>query len=127
MKTKLTNALLLFVVMLSSVSCGLAGPELPPEIIPAMNTYADQYDTEHPGDEEWNIARLCINQPIALYWNRDSRMWEVVCEIDVNTYGHTYGVVMIDSASNTLIYVDHISAYSFKDLEDLIADGWERR
>lgn len=122
MKNKLLTALLLTVLLLTA--CG-ANVTLDAALTSALNTYADQYDAQHPGDADWNIARLCVNNPLGLYRHEGSQLWAVVCEI--HAMPGTYGAILLDS-SYTVLLSDHLNAANLKELEDLVfSAGWESR
>jgi hypothetical protein len=130
MKTKFTRILLLIVIALVATGCVPSGPELSSEMVASMNAYADQADSQYPGEIQAGIARLCAEEPTALYWNEDARIYAVTCvlptsfEIGVNIYG----VVLLDGMIYTVIHVEHINAASQSALEQIIASsGWVRK
>lgn len=117
---------LFFALALSA--CGAAKPVLSPEVITSLNTYADQYDVQYPDSSDINVARVCVQEPIALYWQEETKIWAVACLMDFPGTMNTYGVVLIDSATNVVVFTDYINAVSVEALEEIIAPGgWVRK
>ncbi len=116
----------LFVLVLSA--CGATTPTLAPEMVASMNAHADQFDAQNPGNSDINVTRLCANNPAALYWHEETKIFAVVCLMELPGAGNTYGVVLIDAADNSVVHTEHINATSLAVLEDLIAPvGWVRK
>ncbi len=124
MKTILkVTALLLTVLILSA--CGGSKVTLDPALIASLNARADAYDAQFPGDVEWNIARLCVNEPLGLYRYEAGQIWAVVC--DIPALPDAYGAVLLDS-SYTVLSTEHVTAVNLAALEDLVfSAGWEAR
>lgn len=116
---------ILIVLALFLTACtGEAGPTLPAEMSSALQARADAYDAQYPGNSDINVARLCLDAPIALYWNEGYQTYAVACEMPALSY--TYGVVLLD-ANNKILNVEHLSAPSVNGFEDLLKGaGWER-
>jgi hypothetical protein len=113
------SVMVLFLAGCSAVS----GPELSPEMVDTMNAYADQQVSYSTAAE---IARQCAIEPTALYWNEETKLWSVTCQLDDSPT--IYGVVLIDDASYQVVHTEHINATSQTALEDIIAPiGWVRK
>jgi predicted small lipoprotein YifL len=122
MKKIFVSMALLLALLLTA--CG-AKVTLDSALTSALNTYADQYDAQHPGDADWNIARLCVNDPLGLYRHEGSQLWAVVCKIPAMP--GTYGAVLLDS-SYTVLLTEHLNAANLTALEELVFSvGWEAR
>ncbi len=91
------------------------------EMKEAMQARADEYAQQYPAD--MNIAQMCVDKPIALYWNAGLQTYAVVCEYPLP---NVYGVLLID-INNVVLNTQHINATSMDDLEGIIGSmGWER-
>lgn len=122
MKKILFSTALLLALLLTA--CG-ANVTLDSALTSALNTYADQYDAQHPGDADWNIARLCANEPLGLYRHEGAQIWAVVCALPA--LPGAYGAVLLDS-SYTVLSTEHVNAVNLSALEDLVFSvGWEAR
>jgi len=105
-------------------ACG-ANVTLDTAMTSALNAYADQYDAQHPGDVDWNIARLCADKPLGLYRHEGAQIWAVVCALPV--LPGVYGAVLLDS-SYTVLSTEHVNAVNLTALEALVFSvGWEER
>ena len=115
--------LLLVLVFLLSACAGGVTPVLSPEMTAAINVRADLYDAQF-GDDGYNIARICVQTPTALYWNEGIQSYAVACVVP--NMPNMYGIVMLD-AHNVVLNVEHINADSLTGLEGLISGlGWKR-
>ncbi len=126
MKTKFMNSLWLVFIALTLISCTGNTTQLPPEIVASLNTYADQFDENSIFA---SIPRLCSQEPTALYWHEETKLWAVTCLMDINfpLSENMYGVVLLDGVTNKVIQVDHINATSQSALENIIAVDWVRK
>ena len=122
MKKILVSMALLLALLLTACSANVT---LDAAMTSALNTYADQYDVQHPGDADWNIARLCANAPLGLYRHEGAQIWAVVCALPA--LPGAYGAVLLDS-SYTVLSTEHVNAVNLSALEDLVFSvGWEAR
>lgn len=116
---------LLILTALLLAACGPSNITLDPALTASLNASADRYDAQFPGDVEWNIAGLCVNEPLGLYRHEAGGLWAVVCVI--RAMPDTYGAVLLDN-SYTVLSTEHVSAKDLTALEALVFSvGWERR
>lgn len=128
MKTKLIVFLCSCVLVLSA--CGASRPALSPEMVTAMNAYADQTDLQYAGSVDAGIVRLCASEPTALYWHEDAKIYAVTCLIQTSfaMESNLYGAVLVDGTTYAVLHAEHLNADSQRDLEHLIASvGWVRK
>ena len=111
-------------VALILTACG-AGVVLPEGVAQALDARADAYEAQFPGEVDWNIARICLDKPEALYWNDAIQTYAVACVI--KAFPDTYGIVLVD-VNGVVLNTEHISAKSLTGLEELIRGlGWVRQ
>lgn len=115
---------LMALVVLILTACGGESVVLPEGMSAAMLVRAGEYSAQFPGNEDMNVARICVEKPAGLYWNEPYKTWAVVCEMSIP---NLYGAVMLD-VNYTILNSEHISAVSLAGLEELIASvGWVRK
>jgi hypothetical protein len=123
MKMKLICAVLLFAILFTT-ACRANKITLDPALTASLNASADSYDAQFPDDEAWNIARLCVTEPLGLYRHEAGQIWAVVCVI--RAFPDTYGAVLLDN-SYTVLSAEHVSAKDLAALEALVFSvGWKK-
>lgn len=111
---------ILFLIALLLTACASNAPTLSAEMKASMQVRANQDAMIYPSD--MNIVQMCVNKPIALYWNESIQTYAVVCDYSLP---NVYGVVLVD-ANNVVLNTEHINAVNLQGLEDMIRSvGWE--